>query len=637
MSKLATALALAERSFKVFPIAAGAKAPPLVVGWPVHATDNAGVVRGMWENYPDANIGIHCEGLLVLDVDVKKDGIESMQFLDMTEGLPKTLTTITPSGGKHLFYRLPEGHPGCPNSVSVVGPGLDVRSTNGYVVAPGSTVQAGMYVFDEDVPIADAPLWLVERAGVATHKDPKPKVNVPDAPEATVEQALAWLRTAERSVKGQGGDQVAYRVACGLRDRGLSYAQACDAMRSDAWDHGCGWREGRLESKPIRSAYRYAQGDPGAKALVEADLPAFSEEEVVYHPKTVSEDDFGLVTTNLAEPAGAAPSGIIEPRKGPIRLDEFAQGGAVSQPYVIKGLLSRASYTVLHGQPGAGKTFVAFDMGYHVATGTPWHGRLVKQGAVLYLAYEGVGGLRKRTEALRRHYGRLDVPFYVLAASYNLREIEGRKALGADMALLPEVPSLIVIDTLAHALMGGDENSAQDVGAFNQAVQALIRATGACVMVIHHPPKNGEGPRGSGAIRGACDSEIQVANRTVMSMKQRDYELGDAMPFQLRPVPLGVDDDGDEITSCVVVPSQAAAQTFNAVKGLKGKYALAWQALCEKRPDNSPITETEWRQACEDFLPPHREKKDWYDIKIKLKLDKLITIDEDGLYSRRLE
>ena len=644
MSKLETALALAERGFKVFPIAAGAKAPPLLVGWQRDdgATLDEGVIRHRWSLNPDANIGIHCAGLLVLDVDVKKDGLESMQYLDMMEGLPTTLTTITPSGGRHLFYRLPEGHPGCPNSVEVVGKGLDVRSTNGYVVAPGSTVPAGTYMFEADVPVADAPAWLIEKAGTAPHKERGPVVEVPDAPDYVVEQAAEWLRKAERSVRGAGGDQAAYRVACGLRDRGVSYAQACLLMRSADWDYGCGWREGRLEDKPIRSAYRYAQGDPGAKAVLDSDFPASAAVPGEYDRAEAAADDFAgpapmLVATNPESVQNAVSHGNIGNTRGPIKLSDFASGGSISQPYVVKGLLSKASYTVLHGQPGAGKTFVSFDIGYHVAAGRPWHGRLVKQGTVLYLAYEGVGGLRKRAEALRRHYGAEDVPFYVMPASYDLRTQEGRKALGADMATLPTPPSLVVVDTLAHALMGGDENSAQDVGAFNQAVQALIRATGACVMVIHHPPKNGEGPRGSSAIRGACDSEIQVANRTVMSVKQRDFELGDAMPFALKPIPLGTDEDGDEITSCVVIPSQAQAQAFDAVKGLKGKYALAWQALCEKRPTNDPITETEWEQACEHFIPEHRRRKDWYEIRIKLKLLKLIIVDEDGMISRRLE
>ena len=34
------------------------------------------------------------------------------------------------------------------------------------------------------------------------------------------------------------------------------------------------------------------------------------------------------------------------------------------------------------------------------------------------------------------------------------------------IAIMPTMPTLIVFDTFARAMMGGDENSAQDVGAF---------------------------------------------------------------------------------------------------------------------------------------------------------------------------
>src|SRR3990167_8697653 len=112
MSKLPAALALAAKGFKVFPIAPGAKHPPLLNGWPRKATSDPDTVRMYWLPMPEANIGIHCEGLAVIDVDPRKWGNESLEFLRLTDGLPDTLTTNTPTGGRHLFYRLPEGHAG---------------------------------------------------------------------------------------------------------------------------------------------------------------------------------------------------------------------------------------------------------------------------------------------------------------------------------------------------------------------------------------------------------------------------------------------------------------------------------------------------------------------------------------------
>jgi hypothetical protein len=602
-SKLEAALALAARGFKVFPLAHNAKAPPLVKDWPDYATDNPDYIRSAWGVHGEANIGIHCDGFIVIDVDVKKGGNESLQLLEMMYGLPETLTTVTPSGGRHLFYRSLQP---VSNSVSALGAGLDVRSQGGYVVAPGSTVPSGKYRFQSERDIADAPEWLVLKLGTVVPKTGTTDLNVPDAPEHVVERAREWLKGAERSVKGQGGDQTAYRVACHLRDFGISYPQACDLMRSDAWDLGCGWREGRLEDKPIRSAYRYAQNEPGAAIAKAEDFP------IVQHIEQNS-----------------------KPRAKVSRLADFAASETRGPGYLIKGLLARRSYAETFGAPGEGKTFAALDMAYCVAAGTPWMGRKVHAGPVLYLAYEGQGGLVKRAQALRRKYGTKDIPLYVAGCAINLREQAGRQELGRLIAELPEKPVLIVIDTFARALMGGDENSAQDVGSFNSAIAALIESTGACVMIIHHSGKNkSAGARGSSALQGAIDTEIEVDGGKVTASKQRDMETGEPIGFKLVPMVVGLDEDGDEVTSCVVEPDAVAAGPNGKISGNAKR---GFDVLCEIRPDNSPVADYEWRDRCCEFLGNKDVAKRFYDIKRVLRMKGYIVIDEQGRVTRRCE
>src|SRR3990167_3192627 len=105
MTGRTTAAALAALGFNVFPVKAGLKTPPLWVDWPNRSTTT--IIDADWPE--KCNVGIHCAGLLVIDVDPRNGGNESLTALDMTEtGLPLTLTSQTPSGGSHLFYRLPE-------------------------------------------------------------------------------------------------------------------------------------------------------------------------------------------------------------------------------------------------------------------------------------------------------------------------------------------------------------------------------------------------------------------------------------------------------------------------------------------------------------------------------------------------
>ncbi|MEK9726102.1 MAG: bifunctional DNA primase/polymerase [Rhodospirillaceae bacterium] len=605
-SKLDAALALAERGFKVFPIAAGRKAPPLLNDWPRMATCDTAVIRGMWEVCGEnANVGIHCEGLLVVDVDPKNKGEESYALLGLLDNLPTTLAARTPSGGRHYFFSL--NGAAVANSVGALGSGLDVRSANGYVVAAGSTTDAGVYAWvDADAPIAPAPEWLVRRCGEAPAERTRVDVDVADAPAEVVARALDWLRTTERSVKGQGGDQAAYRVACGLRDMGLSYQQTCEAMRSEAWDFGCGWRDGWLESKPIRSAYRYAQNEAGSRAALPDDFPVVPD------------------------------SGTIAPKKSTLlRLDEFATQATSGAGYRIKNVLSRSSYAEVYGAPGEGKTFVVLDMGYHIAANREWMGHKVHGGPVLYLGYEGRGGLVARAKALRQHYGNEVVPFYVTeGAPFNIRTPEGRHALGALIAEMPDKPALIVFDTLAKALMGGDENSAQDVGAFNGAVEALIAATGACVLIVHHSGKDkSKGARGSSALLGAIDTEIQVDEGMIITQKQRDMEKADPIGFQLSTLVVGIDIDGDQETSCVVLPS--TVKPAPGTERISGNAKRGFDTLCVLSPNNDPVDLKAWFDGCREFLPKAAAQR-FYDLKRTLMMKGYIEVDNMDRVTRRL-
>ena len=595
--------ALAARGFKVFPIAPGRKFPPLVADWPAVATTEPAT---LWLAAPEnANVGIHCEGLVVLDIDTAKGGRESIQRLELFEDIPPTLTCRTPSGGEHRFYRLPVGHRGVPNSVGLLARGIDTRSTRGYVVGAGSRTDAGAYEWvDESAEIAEAPEWLVARLGEAKEARTHEEAPVADAPDAIYEAAFDWLAGQPGAVEGQGGDAHTFAVACGLRDRGVSQQQAVELLLG--WNEKCSppWTTAELQAK-VRNAYRYAQNEAASRVAVPADFPVVD----------------------------AAPA--QKPRSKVRRLAEFASSEAKGPGYVIKGLLQRRSYACVYGAPGEGKTFVALDMAYHVAAGKDWMGKKVHAGPVLYLAFEGEGGLVKRAQALRQHYGNKDVPLYVAGAQFNVRELAGRAELGEMIAGLPEKPVLVVVDTFARALMGGDENSAQDVGAFNSAVAALIESTGACVCIIHHSGKDkSKGARGSSAILGALDTEIMVDEGTVEATKQRDVDLGDPVGFKLVPLVVGVDSDGDEVTSCVV---EGAAVVKKGGR-LTGNMQRGFEVLAALSPTNKPVTLQVWRDACaEEFLGGKSVAARFSDIKRGLVVRGFINVDDTDLVTRKLE
>lgn len=595
---------LLSRGLHLFPIKSGAKFPPLVTNWPEKATSDMATLMAMWPKDAVANVGVHCAGLLVVDVDPKAGGILSFKKLDEADGFPHTYTVRTPSGGVHLYYLMPVGQE-APNTVGRVAPGIDIRGRNGYVVGEGSSIPAGTYKVERDVAIVVAPLWLVDRVGVVPHVDKKLAAMIPDAPASALDRAREWLLKQPGAVEGQGGDAHTFRIVCGLRDYGISAYQAADLIGE--WNVTCipPWELGDLDIK-VANAYRYADGEPGSKAAMA--------------------DDFPVAVDPLPEPVKRSPV-----PDGPTRLSVFAKEAGGTTDYIVKGVLYENSYALIYGFPGEGKTFVALDLAFHVAAGREWLSHRVRQGTTLYLAYEGMGGMRKRAQALLHNYGDNDVPLYIDSAGYNLRELAGRQALGCLIAAMPEKPSVIVFDTFARALCGGDENSAQDVGAFNTGVKALIDATGACVIILHHPPKTGGSARGSGALPGAVDVELCIENGRMYATKQRDVELGQPIGFKLATVVIGEDVDGDPVTSCIVLSAPLRAEDKQSK--LRGKYLLAWDMLCEKRHDNTPITELEFRQACEEFSP---RPNDWSEIRMRLKRDGLIDFTPDGCIVRSI-
>lgn len=291
---------------------------------------------------------------------------------------------------------------------------------------------------------------------------------------------------------------------------------------------------------------------------------------------------------------------------------------------------------MLYGPPGAGKTFVALDLAYHVASGLPWWEHRVHQGPVLYLAYEGIGGMAKRAAALVRKYEDADVPLYISDASYNLRDVAGRHALRDDLAQMSGKPVLVVIDTLARAMKGGDENSAQDMGALNDSVSALIDATGACVLLVHHSGKNkASGARGSSALLGAIDTELEVDNRLIHTRKQRDIEPAEPMGFKLTPVQVAQDEDGEALMSCAV---EQCAPVAERLDGLGENARLLLDALIEVSPDNDPTDVELWRGKCREFLPQQdaSARKAFHRARRALEQKGLVERADGGKWQRRM-
>jgi hypothetical protein len=247
--------------------------------------------------------------------------------------------------------------------------------------------------------------------------------------------------------------------------------------------------------------------------------------------------------------------------------------------WIVKGVVPQAELMVMFGESGSGKSFAVLDLAAAIARGIAWRGQRSKQGRVVYIAAEGAGGFRNRLKAYASKHGiTLDqLPIGVIHAAPNL--LLKDDALDVCKAIIAAGGAdLVIVDTFAQVMPGANENAADDVGKALAHCKGIHRATGALVLLVHHAGKDAsKGARGWSGLKAAADAELEVvrtaAGRLIRVSKQKDGEDGQLWGFDLDVVPVGVDDDGDVITSCVVRECEApAVQQIGAIRRKLGKW-----------------------------------------------------------------
>jgi hypothetical protein len=269
----------------------------------------------------------------------------------------------------------------------------------------------------------------------------------------------------------------------------------------------------------------------------------------------VSEPNAALAHAGQAQ---AATKSVAKPMRFAFsQAAEYLKRKPVS--WLIKKVLPHGDVGAVFGESGAGKSFLALDLVMAIAAGTPWKGHEVSQGTVAYVCAEGAGGFTVRLRAYAEHHG-IDLallPIHILGDAPNFLEKQDIKDLLAALRMLPGL-KVIVVDTLAQVTAGGNENSGEDMGRALAHCKALSKGTGAMVLLVAHSGKDStRGLRGWSGIKGALDVEILVErsdkyrSATITKMKDGEGE-GEEFAFSLTSVTVGQDEDGDDVTSCVI-------------------------------------------------------------------------------------
>jgi hypothetical protein len=208
---------------------------------------------------------------------------------------------------------------------------------------------------------------------------------------------------------------------------------------------------------------------------------------------------------------------------------------------LIGSLFDLDTLALLYGRRGSFKSFLALDWALHIAYGNRWHSQSVRQGHVLYVCAEGSHGLAQRIDAWKTHHGIIHDTdrLSVLPEAVNLMSPSQAGALAQVAATLGS--RLVILDTWARCTVGGEENSTKDMGQAIEQLDVIRRASGACVLGVHHSGKDTTaGARGSSALEAAFDSVFEIGASddivTLKTTKQKHHAEGN--PWYLRALPI---------------------------------------------------------------------------------------------------
>lgn len=486
---LDAALAYAAEGTPVFPCIPGGKKPLTEHGFHDATTDEA-TIRRWWADEPEANVAFspHSVGLSVVDLDGPEPAAAWDVAVLENGGTTDTKTVLTPrEGGVHLYY---EGE--LPPTQSKLGFHIDTRGRGSYALLPPSVIDGrstpdeaawGSYRYLKSPPPAPVPEWIIPF--LAALKKDKIKASGAaglDEPGnvARAERLLRdYVARNHVAVEGEGGNTRTFAVACEVQNFGVSPETAFKLL-SDIWNPACvpPWDDADLETL-VANAASYAENEAGAWA--------------VGAPSEV----FGSVLGSLGldEPE--------EPRRSRFHPMSMRELAALPPPtWLIPELVPAERVTMFYGQPGSYKSFIVLMKALELAA---------LGQSVIYVAGEGARELQVRADAwgLLHDIDVMALPIWIV----------GDMPWADDGSMLAEFieevrpfkPALVILDTVARAMVGLNENDAKDMGTFVAFADTIKKALKTAVAVVHHSGKDDtRGPRGSHALVGAVDAAHEV-------------------------------------------------------------------------------------------------------------------------------
>jgi len=234
-----------------------------------------------------------------------------------------------------------------------------------------------------------------------------------------------------------------------------------------------------------------------------------------------------------------------------------------SQKWLVKKIIPECGIVVLYGPSGSGKSFLALNLATKISNGTKWFGYRTERVPVIYIAMEGESGYPARLQAIDME---TKIPeshlVFLFSQPFNANSRADIERLASSIISTSGYGCAVIIDTLSQAASGVDENSSQAMSRIISHLKLLQQLVGGVVIVVHHTGKDvSRGMRGHSLVHAAIDAAIEVSlasnnGRNWRLTKSRNEVSNTVHQFSLRKIVLGTDEDGEEISSCVIQEGQ---------------------------------------------------------------------------------
>ncbi len=476
---------------------------PLTKNGHLDASTDPELIRRWWAQHPNAAIGgvLSAAGMFAIDVDVTGgvDGEATLADAVAELGdLPATVEVLTPSGGRHLWYR--------GEHVKSRGwrPGVDIKGDGGWVVLAGSY----------SPPLDD--WYRFEISG-----DPFDGITVAEIPPRW-RAALPSARTGDSTASAADTAPEALQRLHELDREAVELLCQLGGHHPFVVRQGDGW-EARITRPGKRSGTSATVGHlgPGVVRLFTPNWETPGGYRLQDRPYDL--DDLARIAQGLEpledrEPFAAdlvpqTATAAAAIALGAWRAETLA--ALIADPpcsagFLIRRLWPSDAYGIIGAESKAGKTWLVLDLAVSIACGVPALDGIEVDRAGPVVVFLGEGGRRNAYRRLRAVCSAKGIDpaevddLHLIYRAPKLSDEDAAENIEAEVARI--APVAIIVDPLYLAAPGADGANLYSMAVALERLQSLGATVDAAVIVVHHWNQSGKGD-GFGRFSGAGPEE----------------------------------------------------------------------------------------------------------------------------------